>query len=63
MNLAMDQVVNIEVDVDLDGIGPMPRQRTLMDAHLFVAPLSDPFVLLIEGVRRRAVVRDRSQER
>jgi hypothetical protein len=51
VNLVMDQVFNVQADVDLDGMGPLPRQNTLIDAHMFVAPIGDPFVLVLNGFR------------
>ena len=54
INLIMDQVFNVEADIDLDGAGALPRQRTLVDAHLFVLPIDDPFVLLVKGFRERS---------
>jgi hypothetical protein len=54
INLVMDQVFNVEAEIDIDGLGPLPRERMLTDAHMFVAPLDDPFVLLVEGFRERA---------
>jgi hypothetical protein len=56
MNLVLDQVFNVAVDVDLDGMGPLPRQTTLTDAHPFTAPIGDPFVLLLKGFRERSSV-------
>jgi len=58
INLAMDQVFNVEADVDIDGRGPLPTTRMLTDAHLFVVPIGDPFQLLLEGFRQRSVVAD-----
>ncbi|MEE9296542.1 MAG: hypothetical protein V3W34_16485 [Phycisphaerae bacterium] len=55
INLVMDQVFNVEADIDIDGLGPLPRQKMLIDAHLFVAPVGDPFVLLLKGFRNRSV--------
>jgi hypothetical protein len=60
MNLVMDQVFNVAADVDLDGIGPLPRQTTLTDAHPFIAPIGDPFVLLLKGFRERSIVEGES---
>ena len=57
INLTMDQIFNTEADIDIDGRGPLPKVRTLIDAHLFVAPINDPFQLLARGFERRAVVR------
>ncbi|MCH7526668.1 MAG: hypothetical protein IID39_04455 [Planctomycetes bacterium] len=54
INLVMDQVFNVEAEIDIDGLGPLPRERMLTDAHMFVAPLHDPFVLLLKGFRARA---------
>jgi len=58
INLVMDQVLNAEADIDIDGRGPLPRRRMLTDAHLFVAPVGDPFRLILDGFRRRSVVAD-----
>ena len=54
INLIMDQVFNVEANIDLDGAGALPRQRTLVDAHLFVLPIDYPFVLLVKGFRERS---------
>lgn len=54
MNLVMDQVFNVQADVDIDGVGPLPRQKMIVDAHTFVAPIGDPFVLVLKGFRDRA---------
>ena len=56
INLVMDQVFNVEADVDVDGFGPLPRARLLVDARPFVVPLGDPFVLLIKGFHDRSIV-------
>jgi hypothetical protein len=56
VNLVMDQVFNIESEVDIDGLGPLPRERILLDAHLFIVPLDDPFVVLIRAIADRAQV-------
>ncbi len=53
INLTMDQVFNVIGDIDRDGLGPLPRQRILTDAQLFVAPIGDPFLLLLDGFRAR----------
>lgn len=57
INLMMDQVFNVEADIDPDGVGPLPRERRLMEAHLFAAPIGDPFVMLLRGFRQRSIVR------
>jgi hypothetical protein len=54
VNLVFDQVFNLEVIADLDGPGPLPRQAALVDGHLVVLPLGDPFFLLLNGLRARA---------
>ena len=41
--------------------GPLRPERFLADAHLFTAPLNDPFVLILDGFRTRSVVRDGAQ--
>ncbi len=56
INLVMDQVFNVDANIDVDGLGPLPKQRMLIDAHLFVAPVGDPFVLLMKGFENRALV-------
>jgi hypothetical protein len=56
VNLVMDQVFNIESEVDIDGLGPLPRERILLNAHLFIVPLDDPFVVLIRAIADRAQV-------
>jgi hypothetical protein len=58
INLMMDQVLNVEAQVDIDGFGPLPAQRMRMDAHLFVPPIGDPFVLLIRGFELRSTSPD-----
>ena len=55
INLVMDQVFNVEANIDVDGLGPLPKQRMLIDAHLFVAPVGDPFVLLMKGFENRSL--------
>jgi len=54
INLVMEQVFNVEADIDIDGQGPLPRRRMLIDAHMFVAPIGDPFQLLLGGFRERS---------
>ena len=49
INLMMEQTFNVEAVVDIDGNGPLEPQRILIDAHPFVLPIGDPFVLLIKG--------------
>ncbi len=56
INLIMDQVFNVEAEVDIDGIGPLPAQRMLIDAHMFVVPVGDPFVLLLKGFAEQSTV-------
>ncbi len=59
INLAMDQVFNVVGNIDIDGLGPLPRKPILTDAQLFVTPIGDPFLLLVEGFKARsAPVRD-----
>ncbi|MFQ5462897.1 MAG: hypothetical protein ACE5E5_09755 [Phycisphaerae bacterium] len=55
INLVMDQIFNIEANVDVDGFGPLPRVRTLIDAQPFVAPVDDPFALIVKGFETFAV--------
>lgn len=60
INLVMDQVFNVRASIDIDGLGPLPRRNMLIDAHLFVVPIGDPFQLLIRGFRDRSFeVRER----
>ena len=54
VNLVMDQVFDLEADVDLDGLGPQPRALQRIDAHIFLAPISDPFVLFVKGFGNRS---------
>lgn len=56
INLVMDQVFNVDAVIDIDGLGPLPEQRMLIDAHLFVVPVGDPFVLLMKGFEERSRV-------
>ena len=49
INLMMDQVHNVEANVDIDGIGPLAAVRTVINANIFIAPIGDPFVLLVKG--------------
>ena len=49
INLVMEQMLNVEAVFDVDGPGPIPSRRTLIDARIFVLPLGDPFVLLLDG--------------
>ena len=49
INLVMEQVFNAEAVIDIDGDGPFEAQTMLTDAHLFVLPIGDPFVLLLDG--------------
>jgi len=55
VNLVMDQILNVEADVDVDGLGPLPKRRLLVDAQLFVVPVDDPFVVLIKSIADRVV--------
>ena len=54
VNLVMEQVFNIDAEVDVDGLGPMPKRMLLMDAYIFVPPLDDPFLMVIDGFRERS---------
>ena len=56
LNLMMDQVHNVEANVDVDGTGPLAAQDTLIDAHIFIAPIGDPFVLLMDGFRSQSTI-------
>ena len=58
INLIMGQVFNVDADIDIDGIGPAPRRRMLMDAQLFVLPVGDPIILILKGLRDRATFPD-----
>lgn len=49
INMVLEQVFNVEAVVDIDGDGPFEAQRILIDAHLFVLPIGDPLVLLLDG--------------
>ncbi|NOT00910.1 MAG: hypothetical protein HOP29_09800 [Phycisphaerales bacterium] len=60
INLVMDQVVNVEADVDVDGEGPLPAVHRIIDAQIFIAPIGDPFRLLIDGFRDRSILIDGS---
>ncbi len=53
INLVMDQVFNVEATVDVDGFGPLPAQNIITDAQMFVAPIGDPFLLILDGFRQR----------
>jgi hypothetical protein len=52
INLVMEQVFNVEGQIDIDGDGPQERTSMLVDAHLFVLPIGDPFVLALDGFDR-----------
>ena len=54
INLVMDQVFNVEATVDLDGFGPLQARDVLIDAQMFIAPIGDPFLLILDGFRQRA---------
>ncbi len=56
INLMMDQSQNVEAIVDVDGPGPRPSRNVLIDAHMFVPPVGDPFVLLLKGFSSRSQV-------
>lgn len=49
INLVMEQMFNVEAVIDIDGDGPFPAERMMIDAHLFVPPIGDPFVLMLNG--------------
>ena len=49
-NLAFDSVHNTRAVIDPDGPGPAPAFEQLSDAHLFVAPLGDPVLLMLDSV-------------
>jgi len=49
VNLVMEQVFNAEAIIDIDGDGPFEPQPMLIDAHLFVLPIGDPFVLVLDA--------------
>jgi len=53
INLTMDQVFNVVGEIDIDGLGPLPRKSILTDAQMFVAPIGDPFLLLLNGFEAR----------
>ncbi len=42
------QPMSVEAVIDIDGSGPDQADRMLIDAHIFVLPLGDPLVLLLE---------------
>ncbi len=48
-SLAFDSVINVEVTYDPDGEGPRSEQSALIAADLFVPPIGDPFLLLVDG--------------
>jgi hypothetical protein len=49
INLVMEQSFNVEAVIDIDGSGPHQPERILTDAWLFVLPIGDPLVLLLDG--------------
>jgi hypothetical protein len=53
INLVMDQVFNIVANVDIDGLGPLPSREMLVEARMFVVPIGDPLLLLVDGFRTR----------
>lgn len=55
INLVMDQVFNVHATVDVDGFGPLPAEDVTIDAQMFIAPIGDPFLLILDGFRQRAV--------
>jgi len=63
INLVMDQVFNVEARVDVDGLGPLPARDMLIDAQMFIAPVGDPFVLILDGFRERLDVDDATAPR
>jgi hypothetical protein len=62
INLIMEQVFNVDANIDLDGLGPRPPEHMLIDAHMFVAPIGDPFQLVLEGFRQRTRVEERAPQ-
>lgn len=58
INLMMDQEHNVQAIVDVDGPGPQPSQSMVIDAHLFVPPIGDPFMLLLKGFAARSQALD-----
>ena len=42
--------------IHFDGDGLLGETAMLVDAHLFVLPIGDPFVLLLEGFEQLSVV-------
>jgi len=56
INLVMEQVLNVEAEVDVDGDGPLQSRTILVDARLFIVPIGDPFVLLVEGFESLATL-------
>ncbi len=50
----MDQIFNIEAEIDIDGLGPLRPQTVITDAEMFVAPIDDPFVLMLKGFVERS---------
>jgi|CXWL01.1.fsa_nt_gi hypothetical protein len=58
INLMMDQVHNVQAVIDVDGSGPQTSRDILVDAHIFVPPIGDPFLLLIKGFAARSQILD-----
>ena len=56
INLVLEQVFNVDARIDIDGEGPLEEAVTIVDAYLFVMPVGDPFVLLIEGFEQLSTV-------
>jgi len=54
INLVMDQVFSVEANVDIDGLGPLPAGTMIIDGHMFVAPIGDPFMLILDGFEEHA---------
>ncbi len=61
INLMMDQAHNVQAIVDIDGPGPLQNQSMLLDAHIFIPPVGDPFVLMLKGFASRAVLETPSE--
>lgn len=61
INLVMDQLLNVQAEIDIDGIGPLPPKVMLTDAHLWVAPIDDPFILILKGFFERSTPPERSE--
>lgn len=57
INLVMEQMFNVEATIDIDGPGPFQPELAVIDAHLFVVPVGDPLVLILEGFESLSVPR------